>query len=121
MLANQRYSGKYELHGVEYDNIYPRIVDQAIVDKVREKLAQNKQGKQNAADPFLLKHKVFCGYCGKTMLGEGGSKNGHVYHYYKCCGKKNYHTDCPKSQIRKETLEDLTSFLFCILYSYLLP
>lgn len=108
MLANTRYSGKYILHGIEYDNIYPRIVKQSVIDQVHKRLALNKVGKGDGAVPFLLKHKVYCGYCGCNISGESGtSKKGHTNYYYKCNGKKKHNNGCQKQQIRKDVLEHL--------------
>ena len=69
ILKNRRYTGICEIHGVIYDNIYPRIVSQEIMDKVAIRLARNKKGRGNKTAPYLLRFKLFCGYCGCPMAG----------------------------------------------------
>lgn len=107
LLANEKYSGIYR-HGDEiFTNMYPRIVPQEIFDAVKSKMDSNKYGKHKPNVIYLLKNKVLCGYCGKTVNSDAGtSKNGNVMRYYKCSGKK-INKKCPLNPIRKETFENL--------------
>ena len=108
ILKNRRYTGICEIHGVVYDNIYPRIVPQEIMDKVAIRLARNKKGRGNKTAPYLLRFKLFCGYCGCPMAGESGtSVTGKRSFYYKCYGKKKLGNGCHKEQIRKDILEEI--------------
>lgn len=108
ILKNKRYTGICEIHGVVYDNIYPRIVPADIMDKVATRLARNKKGRGTKTAPYLLRYKLFCGYCGCPMAGESGTSiTGKRSFYYKCYGKKKLNNGCNKEQIRKETLEDI--------------
>lgn len=108
ILKNRRYTGICEIHGVIYDNIYPRIVSQEIMDKVAIRLARNKKGRGNKTAPYLLRFKLFCGYCGCPMAGESGTNaKGNREFYYKCYGKKKLHNGCQKQQIRKDRLEEI--------------
>lgn len=51
-----------------------------------------------------------CGYCGKPISAETGTaRNGEVKRYYKCIGKKVYHTNCEKTPVPKNDLEELIS------------
>ncbi len=57
---------------------------------------------------YLLRNKLKCGYCGKSITSESGtSRNGTVIRYYKCSTRKKDSTKCHKTPIRKEILEQL--------------
>ena len=108
ILKNKRYSGICEIHGVVYDNIYPRIISKEIIDNVQIRLARNKAGRGNKTAPYLLRFKLFCGNCGCPMAGESGTNaKGKREFYYKCYGKKKLHNGCQKQQIRKDRLEEI--------------
>ena len=69
---------------------------------------KNQQRPKSKKTVFLLRSKLFCGYCGLPINGESGtSQNGNVKHYYKCRGRKLHLTDCKKSVIQKELLEKI--------------
>ena len=108
ILKNERYSGIYRYNGEIFDNIYPQIVPQEIFDKVRQKISCNKYGKRSDEITFLLKDKIICGYCGKSIVGENGTaRNGERRYYYKCRGRKANLNDCHKQVIRKDVLEKI--------------
>ena len=87
ILRNEKYSGVYRYKDEVFTNIYPQIVPNEVFCKVRKKIAQNKNGKASIMTRYLLKNKLFCGYCGTKMVGVGGtSKTGDVKHYYRCRG-----------------------------------
>ena len=57
---------------------------------------------------YLLRNKLKCGYCGKSIASESGtSSTGAVVRYYKCSTRKKDSSKCRKSMIRKEILEQL--------------
>ena len=108
ILGNERYSGIYRHNGEVFDNIYPQIVPSDIFAIVREKVNANKFGKRSEQITYLLKDKIKCGYCGKSIIGDNGTaKNGERKYYYTCCGRKKKTTDCKKSAIRKDILEKI--------------
>ena len=52
---------------------------------------------------FLLSGKLFCGHCGKLMVGTSGTgKAGQTYYYYSC---RQHGNKCLKTAERKEKLE----------------
>ncbi len=114
ILANERYSGVYHFKGEVFDNIYPQIVSQEIFDKVSKKINSNKYGKRSEEITYLLKDKIKCGYCGKSMVGENGTaQNGDRKYYYKCRGRKARLNDCHKQAVRKDVLENIV--LDCVI------
>ena len=108
MLGNERYSGIYRHNGDVFDNIYPQIVPQETFDKVRAKVNANKFGKRSEHITYLLKDKIKCGYCGKSIIGDNGTAhNGERKYYYTCQGHKKKTTNCHKQSIRKDILEKI--------------
>ena len=107
MLKSKRYAGIYYYKDKFYDNIYPPIISQELFTKIQIISKENKLGKTGKEEKFLLRNKLICGYCGKSIQGESGtSHTGKVMHYYKCMGRKRTH-DCNKKIDRKDTLENL--------------
>ncbi len=105
MLKNEKYSGIYKCKEKIYTNIYPQIIPQEIYNKVRTKIDKNHNGKQSTEVVYLLKNKIICGYCGKSIGAEcGTAKNGTKKRYYKCLGRKNG-SGCTKKAVRKDVLE----------------
>ena len=108
ILANERYSGIYHYNGEVFDNIYPQIVSKEVFEIVHKKILCNKYGKRSEEIIYLLKDKVKCGYCGKSIIGENGTaRNGEKKYYYTCCGRKKKTNDCKKATVRKDVLESL--------------
>ena len=106
ILHNQKYIGKYEIHGKEYTNIYPQIVPLDIFEQVQRKIEHNRIGQVSKETIFLLKGKVFCGYCGKAINGESGtSHTGERYFFYKCANRKKNKNNCKKQTVKKDVLE----------------
>lgn len=114
ILKNERYAGIYRYNNEVFNNIYPQIIDSKIFEIVRKKLNCNRYGKRSEYITYLLKDKMVCGYCGKSIIGENGTaKNGERKYYYTCSGRKRKINDCKKSTIRKEVLEKVV--LDCVI------
>lgn len=108
ILSNERYSGKYTVHGETYTNTFPKIVSDEIFDRVAQTAKKNLRCKRSVEVVYLLKNKVKCGYCGMPVTAETGtSRHGKTIHYYKCSGRKRNITDCDLKIVRKETLEKI--------------
>lgn len=106
MLANEKYIGIYRHKDEIFTNIYPAIIPKPLFDSIQQKIDANKYGKHVSVF-YLLKRKMYCGYCGQPMTSESGTtKSGKVKRYYKCFGRKNG-SDCQKSILRKEEIEKL--------------
>lgn len=106
LLKNEKYIGIVRFGNQIFDNIYPPIVKKQVFDICRAKAQANKIGKHTDVQ-YLLKNKVHCGYCGRSVSSDTGtSKNGTVMRYYKCIGRK-VDKNCDNVPIRKELLEQL--------------
>ena len=76
-------------NGEIIDNIFPQIITKEVFQLVQEKKTKNKYGTHRADITYLLKDKLFCGYCGNTMNADTGTaRSGTVLRYYKCSYKK---------------------------------
>ena len=105
MLENMKYTGCFECNGEIIDNIFPQIIDLETFRLVQEKKASNRYGKHKEGIVYLLKNKLYCGYCNKTMSAETGTaRNGEVLRYYKCYGKKKT-SKCKKGNVKREIIE----------------
>ena len=108
ILRNEKYIGIYRINDEVLTNMYPQIVDENIYNQVNAILKRNKRGSRSVETNYLLKHKIRCGYCGNNINGEyAKSHTGADFYYYKCRGRKMKLTDCHKSTIQKDVLENL--------------
>ncbi len=106
ILKNEKYFGIFRHNEEVFENMYPRIVPQEIYDIVRSKIHKNQYGKRSTEVVYLLRHKLKCGYCSQPISAEcGTAKNGEKKRYYKCLGRKRG-SDCKKSMVRKDILEN---------------
>ena len=109
MLKNPKYIGTFKYGGRIIENYHPPIVDKRTFDIVQARIDHNMRtpAKAKARDRFILTGKLYCGYCKKQMVGESGtSRNGDIYYYYKCQGRKK-RNGCTKKIVKKTDLEDL--------------
>ena len=107
ILKNEKYGGITKHNDEIFTNIYPRIIPEDIFNIVRSKASENHYGKHTNEDVYLLKNKVFCGHCGKTVTSDSGTfKSGVTMRYYKCHGRKNG-SKCSLPLIRKSLLEQI--------------
>ena len=106
-LRNEKYTGRYELDGEEFNDIYPPLVSKELFDAVQNRIGINKLYKKPPTEKasYQLQSKAFCGKCGSPLIGEcGRSRSGDVHHYYTCSKRKKYH-DCDKKNEKKDFLE----------------
>lgn len=107
LLVNEKYSGVFRYNGETYLNICPKLLPDPLYNKVHALMLQNQFGTKSVEVNYLLRGKVYCGYCGRQIIAESGtSMTGVVKRYYKCGGRKA-NSGCQKKNIRKEDLENL--------------
>ena len=107
ILQNERYIGIYKIKGEYFPNMYPKIVNEEIFEKVRKKSLSNKVGSRSVQSVYLFRHKLICGYCGMPISVETSrTRCKNKLDYYKCLGIKKYRNGCPKRTVRKELIED---------------
>ena len=108
MLKNERYIGTYIFDKIRIENGIPAIVEKEVFLAVKEKLENkpNPQGRHRENGDYLLSGKLYCGECGKLMMGlSGTSKSGELHCYYACVGKKEEINRCHKKNVRRDEIE----------------
>lgn len=109
VLKNRKYIGEYRYQDVVIPGGVPAIVPLELFERVQARMERNRKipAAGKAIEPYLLTTKLFCGKCGRMMIGEcGTSRNGAVYHYYKC-GSAKRKTGCDKKAVKKDWIENL--------------
>lgn len=105
ILKNRKYIGVYKFDDIEIEGGMPVIVDRDTFEKVQKRLSMGNKKRLRSHDDitFLLSGKLFCGHCGKPMVGTSGTgKGGQTYYYYSC---RQHGNKCLKTAERKEKLE----------------
>lgn len=80
------------------------------INKVVEKKRRMKSLRSvNMVEHYLLKGKVFCGYCDTTMWIKGGGKvvNGNVYRYYFCNDREKKRNMILLNRTKSNQIENL--------------
>ena len=109
LLRNRTYIGEYRYQDIVIPGGVPAIVSEDVFRTVQIRKEKNKRGaaRAKATEIFLLTTKLYCGHCGKMMIGDSGtSHTGVVYSYYKCTAAKHKRA-CSKKAVRKQWIEDL--------------
>lgn len=110
MLTNRRYIGEYKYRDIVVPNGIPAIISQDLFERVGQRLERNKKApaRFKAEDKYLLTTKLFCGKCGKFMVGESGTSGTRktVHRYYRCVNTKKKKL-CDKKAVKKDWIENL--------------
>lgn len=109
ILNNEKYAGTYRFRDLVYkENAIPAIVTKEQFDEVQRIKRANRRKpsrKWNYSD-YLLTEKLFCGVCGRPIIGKSGYGKLKVkYEYYMCLGK--IEKICELKPSRKELLEEI--------------
>lgn len=107
MLKNRKYIGEYKYADVVVPGGMPAIIDEDLFERVQKRMQKNKKAPATAKakEEYLLTAKLFCGSCGKMMIGESGKGSKHVvYRYYKC-GAAKRREGCKRKPLKKDWIE----------------
>ena len=114
MLRNKRYIGYYIYKDIEIEGGMPAIVDPELFESVQRRLKMNHKARSRAKSDvdFMLTGKLYCGHCGRPMVGTSGtSKSGEKYYYYSC---RNHGQQCIKQNEKKDVIEDsIMDYITC--------
>ncbi|WP_418521149.1 recombinase family protein [Megasphaera massiliensis] len=111
ILQNRIYIGTFCYRGKDYPNFAPKILTDEYFARAQIRKKQKHVVRSQSADFFLV-GKIFCGICGKHIVGTSGtSKTGKRYAYYMCSSRNHILRQkkacrCSLMTIRKEWLED---------------
>ena len=109
ILKNRKYIGEYKYQDVVIPGGVPAIVPQELFNRVQARMEKNKRAPAmgKADENFLLTTKLFCGKCGRLMVGESGTSHTGKKHYYYKCGSAKRKTGCTKKAVKKDWIENL--------------
>ena len=107
ILVNSIYTGTFRWAGTVYPGYTPRIISDELFNKVQKiKEGRKRNMIKNTSPDYELTGKIFCGRCGRPMVGVSGTgKSGNTYFYYKCSGKTHGRKDCDAKAIRRDAVE----------------
>ncbi len=107
LLVNPIYTGTFKWGGELYKGYAPRIISDELFERVQKIHEQKKRtGLKGISPDYSLTGKIFCGHCGRPMVGiSGTSKSGSTYYYYKCSGKTHGKKDCDSKAVRRDIIE----------------
>ena len=110
MLKNPFYTGVIKWKDSIFEGKHEGIISNEIFEKAKkilEKRNIQSNGKrfQQGSD-FFLTGLVFCGRCGKGLVGRSAHRNGHRHRYY-ACANRSYHKGCDLPFIRADLVETL--------------
>ncbi|MEA4895251.1 MAG: recombinase family protein [Oscillospiraceae bacterium] len=109
LLKNRKYIGEYSYQDIVIPGGVPSIVPEDLFNRVQTKIEKNRRApaRTKAAEEFLLTTKLFCGKCGRMMVGESGtSHTGRIHYYYKC-GAAKRKKGCDKKAVKRDWIENL--------------
>lgn len=102
ILDNPIYIGKIKFDDEYHDGIHEPIIDKETFNAAQEMRNQvsNKFKVDKTKRSALLARKIYCGYCGKTLVKQKfyqnykGKESNSEYHYgyYMCNGKRTRNT-----------------------------
>ena len=107
ILCNRKYTGEYRYKDIVIPDGVPSIIPKDLFERVQMRVENNKRtpARTKAPEEYILTTKLYCGYCGRMMIGESGkSHTGAIYRYYKCSGAKKK-LGCSKKAIKKDWIE----------------
>ena len=109
LLQNRAYIGEFHYSDTVIPDGVPAIVPQEIFDRVQMRREKNKRAPAaaKADDKFLLTTKLFCGKCGRMMVGDSGTSHTGKAHYYYKCGNAKRKKGCDKKAVKKDWIENI--------------
>ena len=108
ILHNRRYIGVYEWGDVVIEGGMPQIVDRELWERVQARLKRKEKASSRTRGEyeFILSGKLFCGRCGKPMIGDSGTSRNGIKHYYYTCSTKKHGGACTKKSVRAAAIEN---------------
>lgn len=105
ILTNKTYIGVYSYKDIEIEDAVPPIISKELFERVQNMRKRNtRKASAKAKEKYVLTGKLFCGYCGKPMVGESVADKYTTYRYYGCSGKRRLY-NCTKKNEKKDWLE----------------
>ena len=109
ILRNRKYIGVYQYRDIVKEGGIPAIIEKELFESVQKKLDKSESARAHKKGDveYLLTTKIYCGLCGKAMIGESGTgRHGGKFYYYTCVGRKRDRI-CKKKPVKKDWIENL--------------
>ena len=111
ILKNPVYTGVISWKGEIFEGKHEHIISKELFDKAQailenRNLASNGKRFKNDSD-FFLTGLIYCGKCGKGLVGTAAHRNGNRLKYYSC-SNRTYQKGCDLPYIRADIVEVLT-------------
>ncbi len=108
ILISTKYNGRVTYNGIEYSDIFPKIIDDvmwfAINNKHKE--FQTLRGRNKDAQGYILTGKLFCAETHRAMIGSiSTSSTGKKHTYYACRKCPLKEKNCPMQSLKKDYIE----------------
>ncbi len=114
ILRNPAYMGAYRRFGLRIPGALEPIVAPADFRAVQEKMSSRRPVRKHPrSQPFLLAGLLYCGHCGRRMMGvtrrqtwsrKDGERRRAEYRYYQCQSRIN-NDACAYRTVRAERVE----------------
>ncbi len=101
---NHSYKAYDEI--IRIENGCPQIISKELFDRVQKRRENNKRnaGRYHSQEFYLLTGKIFCGICGKRMIGNlrFSGRNKNRLATYRC---NTHRSECRNKEINKDYLD----------------
>lgn len=109
ILNNERYKGIYIYGSHRVEGGIPRIISDELFNAAKATRARNVHMPNSGSAKYLLSGKLYCRECEHQFSGSYSiGKNGNMYRYYVCSGKKRWRK-CEQKDIRAPFVEQLVT------------
>ena len=105
MISNERYAGVYIWGDIRVPDGMPAIIDRSVWEEAQRMKRKTARHIEQGAIDFLLTGKAFCGHCGAAMIGDSGTSQSGIRHYYYTCQARKARKGCQKKNLQKDFLE----------------
>ena len=107
LFNNRKYIGEFKYKDIVIPGGVPALVSEEVFEIVQNRKMKNKHSpaKAKAKQEYLLTSKLFCGHCGRMLIGESGTSGTKAVHYYYKCNGAKRHKDCKKKPVKKDWIE----------------
>jgi site-specific DNA recombinase len=109
MLRNRYYIGYVKFDGIEFEGSHPRLIDEALFQRVQDVRAGRVQSREKPrVHVHYLKGSVFCARCGEPFsFAVSRNHQGKLYEYMFCLGRQSLKNGCDQRAIPADMVEDL--------------
>ena len=109
VLTHECYTGVYHWRQYTVKNIFPPIIDEETYQAAQALLKKNchSRGVKSTGIEYFLAGRLYCGQCGRKMVGRSGyGGHNHKKYYYYSCKDTHGKRVCPMKDVPKDLIEE---------------